>query len=164
MVGSGYYVENPVVPLEKTVGVLNMEQIGRTDGDGGDQSNRGSFTGFDFSDLPHFFVEAGRELGIEVYNHERNSAPYFMASDNRPFAAAGIPAHTFCVVYQYADYHGVGDHWDKVNFQNMERTVRMLALGLIRLANSDAEPRWNEDNPAVERYVEAWRALRGGGG
>ena len=31
LVGSRYYVEHPVVPLEKTVADINLEQVGRTD-------------------------------------------------------------------------------------------------------------------------------------
>lgn len=163
LLGSGHYAEHPVVPLEKTIAMVNMEMIGRTDGEGGDQTNRTSFTGFDYSDLPLTFVEAGRQLGIEVFHHEQNSGPYFMRSDNRALAAKGIPSHTVCVTYSYEDYHQPGDNPDKIDYENMARTTRMLALGLIRLANSSQEPRWDEDNPQAASYLEAWRALHGKG-
>lgn len=159
LLGSRHYAEKPVVPLEKTVGMVNMEMIGRSDGDGGDQSNRASFTGFDFSDLPLIFVEAGRETGIEVFHHQQNSDQYFRMSDNIPLAMKGIPAHTICVTFQYDDYHRPGDNPDKIDYENMARTTRMLALGLIRLANSDQVPAWNAENPNVESYLEAWRKL-----
>jgi len=164
MLGSAYYAENPVVPLEKTVGVVNLEMIGRTDGDGGNQSNRASFTGFDFTDLPQTFVAVGEQIGIEVYHHPQNSAPYFGRSDNGPLARKGVPAHTMCVTFSYDDYHQVGDHWEKIDFDNMARTTRLLAVGLFRLANNDRAPVWNEENPAVERYLQAWRELHGRGG
>ncbi len=165
MLGSAYYAENPVVPLEKTVGVVNLEMIGRTDdSDAGDQTNRASFTGFDFTDLPQTFVAVGEQIGIEVYHHPQNSAPYFGRSDNGPLARKGVPAHTMCVTFSYDDYHQVGDHWEKIDFDNMARTTRLLAIGLFRLANSDRIPVWDEENPAVERYLQAWRELHGRGG
>ncbi|MFC1628155.1 M28 family peptidase [Gemmatimonadota bacterium] len=163
MLGSSYYAEHPVVPLEKTIGVVNLEMIGRTDGDGGDQTNRASFTGFDFSDLPLTFAEVGEQIGIEVYKHPQNSGAYFGRSDNGPLARKGVPAHTMCVTFSYDDYHQVGDHWEKIDFGNMARTTRLLAIGLLRMANSDRIPVWNEENPDAERYIQAWKDLHGKG-
>lgn len=163
LLGAREFVENPVVPLEKIIAMVNMEMIGRTDGDGGDQTNRASFTGFDFSSMPQSFVEAGKALNMEVHNHPEFSNPYFRGSDNIAFATAGVVAHTICVLYQYDDYHQVGDNWDKIDYPNMTRTIKLLTLGLIRLANNDHEPRWNEDNPDAERYLQAWRVLHGKG-
>ena len=163
LLGAREFAENPVVPLEKIVAVINMEMIGRTDGDGGDQTNRASFTGMDFSSMTQFFVEAGEVLGMEVHRHPEFSDPYFRRSDNIAFASEGVVAHTICVLYQYDDYHQVGDNWDKINYPNMTRTIKLLALGLIRLANDDQEPRWNEENPEAERYLQAWRVLHGKG-
>ena len=161
MLGSSWYAEHPVVPLEKTIGVVNLEMIGRTDGDGGDQTNRASFTGFNYTDLPLTFVEVGDQIGIEVYRHPQNSARYFGASDNGPLARKGVPAHTICVTFSYDDYHQVGDHWEKIDYENMARTTRLLAIGLLRMANSDRVPVWNEENPGAERYLQAWRELHG---
>jgi Zn-dependent M28 family amino/carboxypeptidase len=165
MLGSAYYADHPVVPLEQTVGVVNLEMIGRTeDSNDGDQTNRASITGFNFSDLPQVFVNAGGQMGIEVYRHPQNSERFFSASDNGPLARKGVPAHTLCVTFSYDDYHQVGDHWEKIDFENMARTTRLLAIGMLRLADSDRAPAWNEGNPAVEPYLQAWRELHGRGG
>jgi len=161
LLGAREFAENPVVPLVKIVAVINMEMIGRTDGDGGDQSNRASFTGMNFSSMTQSFVEAGELLDMEVHRHPEFSDPYFSRSDNIAFASKGVVAHTICVLYQYDDYHQVGDNWDKIDYPNMTRTIKLLALGLIRLANDDQEPRWNEDNPDAERYLQAWKILHG---
>ncbi len=162
MLGSTWYVNHPLVPLEHTVGVLNLEQIGRTDGDGGLHEMSASFTGHDYSTLPQFFVRAGEELGVEVYKHEQNSDRYFTASDNGPFARAGIPAHTACTLFSYEGYHQPGDNPDLIDYENMARVVRMLALGLIGLATADEVPRWNESLERTAPFIEAWRTLTGG--
>src|SRR5689334_1224416 len=45
--GSRYYSTHPLVPLEKTVAALNLEQVGRTDATNGPQIGVASLTGFD---------------------------------------------------------------------------------------------------------------------
>ena len=35
------------------------------------------------------------------------------------FAEKGIPAHTVLVAYTYPDYHGLGDSWEKIDYENM---------------------------------------------
>jgi hypothetical protein len=51
LLGSRYYGHHPVFPLKKTVAMINLEQIGRTDSAEGPQINNASMTGFDFTDL-----------------------------------------------------------------------------------------------------------------
>ncbi len=162
LLGSSWYTTHPLVPLERTVGVLNMEQIGRIDGDGGLHPDSASFTGFTFSTLPQFFRRAGERLGIEVYEHPRFSDPYFRGSDNIAFARVGVPAHTACTLYQYDEYHQPGDNPDRIDYENMARVVRMFALGLIEMAAGDEVPRWNEELESTAGYVSTWRALTGG--
>jgi Zn-dependent M28 family amino/carboxypeptidase len=114
LLGSQYYAGHPIKPLVKTIANINLEQVGRADSkdDVEPQVNRASLTGFSFSTMTDSFVEAGRAFGVDVYDHPQNSESYFARSDNVAFAAAGIPAHTLCVEYDYPDYHGRGDHWD----------------------------------------------------
>jgi Zn-dependent M28 family amino/carboxypeptidase len=162
MLGSRYYVDHPLVPLERTVGVLNMEQIGRTDGDGGIHENSASFTGHDYSTLPQYFVTAGERLGIEVYKHEANSDRYFTASDNGAFARAGIPAHTACTLFSFEEYHQPGDNPERIDYENMARVTRMLALGLFGLSTAEGVPRWNREIERTAPFIEAWQNLTGG--
>jgi hypothetical protein len=65
------------------------------------------------------------------------------------------------VAFIFPDYHGLGDHWDKIDYANLARVNRMVALALVTIANSDREPKWNEANPKTARYVQAWKAKRG---
>ena len=161
LVGSRYYVRRPLVPLEKTVAQINMEQVGRTDdADEGPQLGRATVTGFDYSDLGATLKTAGALLGFEFYKHPRNSDPYFSRSDNQALADAGVPAHTVGVTFRFPDYHAPGDHWEKIDYANMERVVRAVALGALTVADAERAPRWDESNPKAAAYVEAWRRLR----
>ncbi|HWQ53797.1 MAG TPA: M28 family peptidase [Bryobacteraceae bacterium] len=152
LLGSRYYARHPVFPLSKTVADLNLEQLGRTDSGDGPQVNTASFTGFKYSDMPKVFQAAGKLTGIKVGD---GGAPntYFSQSDNVVFAGAGIPAHTVCVAFTFPDYHGLADHWQKIDYANMARVDRMLALGVMMLAGNPAPPQWNEMEPGAAPYV-----------
>ncbi|HVO97280.1 MAG TPA: M28 family peptidase [Bryobacteraceae bacterium] len=159
LVGSRYYGRHPIVPLDKTVSDLNLEQVGRTDASDGPQVGTASITGFDFSELPGILADAGKIAGIRVYKNEEASDAYFGRSDNQALADVGIPAHTLCVAFDYPDYHKVSDHWEKVDYENMAKVDRAVALALLHVASDAAPPKWNEANPKAKKYVEAAKKL-----
>ncbi len=159
MLGSGYYGRNPLVPVARTVANLNLEQLGRTDGKDGSGAGKAQLTGFDFSTLPATIAAAGAATGIVVSKDPLLSDKYFAQSDNVAMARLGVPAHTLSVLYEFPEYHKVGDHWQKIDFDNLAKVSRMVALGVIMLANDPAAPRWNEAVPAVAPYLKAHKAL-----
>jgi hypothetical protein len=160
LLGSRYYGRHPIFPIEKTVADINLEQVGRTDSTEGSQVGRASLTGFDYSDVGVILKEAGAVTGINVYKHERNSDAYFGRSDNQALADQGVPAHTLCVAFAFEDYHGLGDHWEKIDYANMEKVARMVALAVVMIADNPQEPKWNEANPKAARYLKAWQQRR----
>jgi Zn-dependent M28 family amino/carboxypeptidase len=119
--GSRFYARHPIFPIEKTIANINLEQVGRTDSSEGPQTATATLTGFDYSDVGKVFEGAGELTGIRVYKHPVNSDYYFSRSDNQALADLGVPAHTVCVAFSYPDYHRPGDHWDKIDYENMAR-------------------------------------------
>ena len=152
--GSGYYARHPVFPLEKTVADLNLEQVGRTDSSAGRELSNASLTGFEYSNIAHVLQQAGRLTGVKVYEAP-NGDEFFNRSDNQTFAEHGIPAHTIVVAFEYPDYHAVGDVWQKIDYDNMAKVDRMIALGSIMLADSADAPQWNRKNAKAARYLNA---------
>ena len=152
LLGSRYYAHHATWPIAKTIADVNLEQVGRTDSSEGRQISNASVTGFDYSDLPEYLREAGELTGIKVYKNQHNDDLYFGASDNVSLAEAGVPAHTLCVAYEFPDYHAVGDEWPKIDYANMAKVDRAVALGLVMLASSDEAPRWNAANPKAARF------------
>jgi Zn-dependent M28 family amino/carboxypeptidase len=157
LLGSRYYGKNPVFPLNQTIAHINLEQIGRTDDREGPRVSGASMTGFDFSDIGPIFEAAGKAVGVDISKHPKNSDAFFGRSDNQALADLGVPAHTLCVAYVYPDYHGVGDHWDKVDYPNTAKVLKGVALGLLALADSKDQPRWNAQNEKAARYLKAWQ-------
>ncbi|MEO7145235.1 MAG: M28 family peptidase, partial [Bryobacteraceae bacterium] len=143
----------------KTIADVNLEQLGRTDSTDGPQVATGSFTGFDYSEVPAIFRAASALTGVKVYKDDTASDAYFSRSDNQELADTGIPAHTLCVAFDFPDYHGVGDEWDKIDYGNMAKVDRMVAVGLLMLASDAPPPKWNESNSKARKYLEAWRKL-----
>jgi Zn-dependent M28 family amino/carboxypeptidase len=163
MKGSRYYGEHPVFPIDKTVADVNLEQVGRTDDTEGPRVGAFTMTGFDYSDVGTVFQQAGKVVGVEVQKHPQFSDTFFSRSDNRALADLGVPAHTVSTAFIYPDYHAVSDHWDKVDYVNMAKVDRAVALGIIALADSTKEPAWNAANPKAAAYLKARQNRRGGG-
>ena len=46
---------------------------------------------------------------------------------------------------------------DPTAVENLERSC---GRGLLLIADSPNEPKWNESNPMAARYLKAWKALR----
>jgi hypothetical protein len=159
MLGSAYYGRHPLVPVAKTVADLNLEQIGRTDGKDGPMVGKAALTGYDYTNMPQALVKAGALTGVTVFKDAALSDKYFAQSDNAALAALGVPAHTLSVLYEFSDYHKVGDHWQKIDYDNMAKVTRMVTLGLIMLANDPVAPKWNTTLPAVAPYIKAQQAL-----
>jgi hypothetical protein len=155
LVGSRYYGRHPLVPLASTIADLNLEQIGRTDDSEGPQVGTATVTGFDFSDMTKVLVDSGTLTGIKVYKSEKNSDPYFARSDNQALADMGVPAHTLGVAFDFPDYHGVGDEWQKIDYSNMAKVDRTVAVALLHFASDAPPPQWNASNPKTKKYVEA---------
>ncbi|HTS48028.1 MAG TPA: M28 family peptidase [Bryobacteraceae bacterium] len=150
--GSRYYAHHPAWPIPKTIADVNLEQVGRTDSSEGPQISNASVTGFDYSSVTEYLREAGELTGIKVYKNSRNDDAYFGASDNLSLAEAGVPAHTLCVAFEFPDYHAVGDEWQKIDYANMAKVDRAVALAVVMLASSDEAPHWNAANPRAARF------------
>jgi hypothetical protein len=156
--GSRYYASHPLVPLAKTVADVNLEQLGRTDGD--QPAGTITMTGFGYSDITTALEMAGAVTGMKIQDPGKNGDAYFNRSDNQSLADRGVPSHTFAAAFDFPDYHQVGDEWQKIDYPNLEKVDRTMALMILMVADSPEPPRWNESNAKTDRYVKAQRELQ----
>ncbi|TWI67729.1 peptidase M28-like protein [Pseudoduganella lurida] len=159
LLGSRYYGRHPVFPVKDTVADLNLEQVGRTDDSEGAQVSSATLTGYDYSTVTDTLRQAGARTGVKLWKHEKNSDRFFARSDNQALADLGVPAHTLAVSFEFPDYHGKDDDWGKIDYDNMARVNRMVALGLYGIANDPVAPKWT-DVPNAKPYVEAAKKLQ----
>jgi Zn-dependent M28 family amino/carboxypeptidase len=150
--GSEFYAEHSLIPLSKMVAELNLEQVGRTDSSEGPEIARVSLTGTGYSSLPSYVQCAASTTGLATYVDPGND-DYFVRSDNAVFARHGIPAHTLCVSFDYPDYHRVGDEWQKIDYDNMAKVDRTVAIAVLNVANSVNAPHWNAANPKAAPFM-----------
>lgn len=143
LLGSGYYVRHPVIPLARTVADINLEQLGRTDSSDGPEIARFALSGPSYSNLAAIISPAAKIEGDTVYQ-EGNADDYFDRSDNYEFALAGVVAHTIVVAFEFADYHKVTDIAEKIDYGNLAKVDRGIAAGVAAVANAAEAPKWSD--------------------
>jgi hypothetical protein len=131
LLGSSYYVQHPLVPLENTVAMINLDMVGRAGGrilvDG-------------IANAPSIEDDlnvAQKSSGISL--SALKGSPGAGASDDASFSLRKIPAINFFSGF-HADYHRPSDTWEKIDAAG-GAAVADLALGLAReLANRTVRP------------------------
>lgn len=147
LAGSRYYAENPLYPIESTVAQINLEQTGRIDDLEGPNAKTLNVTGYEYSDVADVLKRAAALSGVNVVRREKWTQEAFERSDNEALAKKGVPSHTVSVAYMFPDYHGVGDHWDKLDYKNMAAVTNAATAGVLAVANRLATPRWSAGAP-----------------
>ena len=150
LLGAFHYITNPIVPLDKTVAVLNMDMIGRDEDSAtwnthaADNVNGVNLIGTLYSPDMRKVVEAeNRAIGLKLdYKTDADDREgWFSRSDHFPFAVKGVPV-AFFNTGENPDYHTPNDTWDRLNYPKMEKIVRLVYLSTRSLANSPSRPRF----------------------
>lgn len=142
LLGSQYYVENPIFALEKTIVNVNVDMIGRVDSKHKDNPNYIYVIGADrLSTELHAINETANSTYTQLeldytYNAESDPNRYYYRSDHYNFAERGIPA-IFYFSGTHEDYHRPSDKIDKINFQKMTQVARLIFYTTWELANRD---------------------------
>lgn len=142
LLGSRYYVEHPVFPLEQTVANVNVDMIGRVDEAHADNPNYVYVIGADrLSTELHEINEAANarytELELDyTFNAEDDPNQYYYRSDHYNFAERGIPA-IFYFSGVHEDYHRPGDTADKIMYDKTATIGRLIFHTIRELANRD---------------------------
>ncbi len=87
LLGSQYYGENPVYPLDKTVAALNMDALNVLG-----RMNDISVVGYGNSELDDYLTEAAAEQGRTVRPDPHPEHGSYYRSDHFNFAKVGVPA------------------------------------------------------------------------
>lgn len=137
LLGTHYYLEHPVIPLERTALQLQIEMIGRPDSLAGG-SGRAWLTGYERSTMGDML----RDSGIPIVPDPRPDQNFFFRSDNIAFARRGIPAHTLSSFGLHTDYHQPTDDVSQVDFEHMTAVIEAAVRALRALVDGPA-PTWH---------------------
>lgn len=119
--GSTYFVEHPPVPLERVVGMLNVDMVGRLH----DEPLRISGTGTR-ADWESLIREAQGDLPVEM------SPEVLPGSDHLVFHRRGIPI-LYIRTASHVDHHQPTDDWTAIDAQGLARVTDFLTR-LVRAA------------------------------
>jgi len=134
--GSSYFVELPVVPLDRLVAQLQFEMLARPDPMVPEHTLW--LTGYERSDLGSEMAKQGAPL----VQDPRPEQSFFTRSDNIKFARKGVVSHTVSSFNLHTDYHQASDEIDKVDFAHMLDAVRSMLEPVRWLANATFTPAW----------------------
>jgi hypothetical protein len=132
LLGSRHYVEHPPFPLEKTIGVINLDTVGRLF----DRKLSVLATG-SASEWQHIFRGAGFVTGVEG----RMIPDGLESSDQKSFIDRGVPA-VQVFTDPHPDYHRPGDSADKIDGPGLVKVATFVKEGIVYLGER-AEPLTN---------------------
>ncbi|MFZ3289651.1 MAG: M28 family metallopeptidase [Telluria sp.] len=159
LLGSSYYSANPLYPLAKTAGMINMDAL----------SPNGPARNFTISgsaklDLLDQLIGKAKKWNLAYAQDPKPEAGYFFRSDHFPMAKVGVPAISFgsgddweqggvpageasAKDYTTNNYHQPSDQWSaQWSFAGMARDLEILYAVGRDLADSTAWPNWAQDS------------------
>lgn len=148
LLGSLYYSNHPVIPLDKTISDLNIDMIGRNDIAHEQNSNYIYIIGSDMisTDL-HKANEAANSkythLNLDYkFNNKTDPNQFYYRSDHYNFAKNDIPS-IFYFSGVHDDYHQPTDDIEKINFTKVEKVARLVFHTAWILSNETKRPALN---------------------
>ncbi len=143
LLGSEYYVNNPVFPIESTVADVNIDMVGRW----GEE--------YLSKEMPYIYIIGSDRLSSELheisetanakysrmildykYNDANDPNRFYFRSDHYNFAKNGIPA-IFYFNGVHADYHRLTDSVEKIDFELMQERGRLIFHTIWQLVTQD---------------------------
>jgi hypothetical protein len=140
LLGSKYFVENPIIPLPNIVCNLNIDMIGRTDNEHRGKPDYIYLIGSDkLSSQLHAISETTNaehtKLDLDyTYNHPEHPERFYYRSDHYNFAEKKIPV-IFYFRGVHDDYHQPTDDVQKIQFDQLEKVTKLVFYTAWELAN-----------------------------
>ena len=165
LLGSRYYAENPIYPLNRTVGGVNVDALLP-----GPRAGSYSSTGGDKSELTDLFRTALAEQGLKETPEDSPEKGGYYRSDHFSFAKLGVPmfdigrgidlvtggsaaGKALAEDYTANRYHAPGDEWsDSWDWSGLTQDLGLYYRLGSMLANGPAWPNW--------RPTDEFRAIR----
>ncbi len=140
LLGSDYYTQFPIFPLDKTVADVNIDMVGRIDDLHAKKPDYVYVIGADkLSNELHLINEMmnANYLNMDLdykYNDDNDPNRYYYRSDHYNFAKKGIPV-IFYFNGTHDDYHRTSDTIEKIDFNLMTRRAQLAFFTAWELAN-----------------------------
>lgn len=159
LLGSQYYVQNPILPLNQMIYCFN------TDGGGYNNTSLATIAGLKRTTAQKHMVAGAKTFGLEALDID-DVAPeegLFDRSDNVSFAKMGIPAPTYSTGFDAFDeeinkfYHQAADEADSLDYDYLVKFYQGYVLSGRLIANDPEKPFWIKG----DKYEAAGNVLYG---
>lgn len=117
LIGSQFYVANPIIPLHKMVVLINLDLMAT--GDKG-------LTAVNATEFPELFNKLTEINRIYNYLPAVNPRGKAANSDHYPFSEAGVKAFFFYLMGEYKAYHDVYDVYEAVTFSKYNEAYQLI--------------------------------------
>ncbi len=142
LLGSKYFVNNPVVPIEKISTMINIDMVGRMSSEKSLQIG-GTGTSFSGSEL------LDNITGSKNFNLAKSPEGYG-PSDHASFYGKDIPVF-FLSTGPHLDYHTPEDDIELVNFEGLKSVSDYIYYLTLELANRDSSLVFQEAGPKTSQ-------------
>lgn len=155
LLGSEFYVENPVLPLNQMVYCFNSDNGGYND------TSLATIIGLTRTTAEKNITSAATTFGLTAIEDPAKEQGLFDRSDNVNFAKKGIPAPTFSLGFSSFDgdvtkyYHRPGDEADTLDYDYLFKFFSAYVLAGRQIGNDPATPTW----VAGDKYEASGNAL-----
>lgn len=156
LLGSGYYAENPPIPLSQTVYNLNIDGAGYND------TTKVTVIGLGRTEADEDLKASAEAFGLEAIPDPVPEQNLFNRSDNVHFARAGIPSPTYSMgltafddeINQY--YHRPTDEPETINYDYVTAYVRSFVMASFLVGNADTAYFWLPGDEYEQAGIELY--------
>ena len=147
LLGSKYFSEHPIVPIEKIVAVLNGDMIGRNNTDsaailGFKPPHRNSLV------LVNMALAANKEgpdFKLDTtWDEVTHIEGWYFRSDHLPYARLGIPSIMYTSLL-HPDYHTPQDKAENINYPKLKKMTEWMYRTGWKVANAAIRPATDKD-------------------
>ncbi|MBK9013871.1 MAG: M28 family peptidase [Saprospiraceae bacterium] len=151
MLGSAWYAEHPLIPLEQMAFNLN------TDGAGYNSTAHFNVIGMGLTNADEEMKKAGKQVGLTMLGDPAPEQNLYERSDNISFARNGIPAVDFAPgitemneeVYKY--YHQAADNADSIDYDYLLKFCQAYTLAARMIADKKGKIEWIGEGKIFEK-------------
>ena len=157
LLGSRWYADHPVFPLERTVFDLNTDTGGYND------VTKVTVVGFNRTSVTPLFVKSAQAFGLTAIDDPLPEENYYDRSDNVSFAAKGVPAVSYDPGYTEMNeeitkyYHQPTDEPNTLDYDYLTKYSKSFIYAVTLIGNRTEEIFWKEG----DKYEEAGKTLYG---
>ena len=157
LLGSKYYVNHPVLPLNQMVYCFNSDNGGYND------TTKATIVGLPRTTAAQHIKDAASTFEITAIDDPSPEQGLFDRSDNVHFARKGIPAPTFSLGFNSFSgdvtkyYHRPGDEAETLDYEYLEKFFKSYVMAGVLIGNDPKTPVWTKG----DKYEDAGKALYG---